>query len=394
MVIPDMGPGQPITDLNPATALSELKRLLDPDAQAQARPDPMAEKLQAVAARGRIGAVVMRLDIAPDLSGVTIETTFWVRVPTGRWVAYGSRTTDRPGRRPHTRRGPRPRGGPPGQGGLQDGRGPRPRLDPGRVQAAEPPHRRRDPEGPRHRPSDAFNRDLDAQMLPVLERPADDARRGHQAGAAPAAGRGTRRRPAARPPPIHARPAGSLSPDSSDPGGRCTAPADRAAGRRGHPSASRRPGTHRRGPDARQAAPESPLPARSPRSRRADNTGPSRPRRSGPAPDGATITSVEPAGRAARVGREPAPVGLELRVVDLRPELRHRQDRQPDRQGIAKHGRQSGQSQGDQDQVRRGHVHRVSLRAEDRLRQPRVDDTTPTAARSARAAGRPAPAIA
>ena len=71
-------------------ALSELKRLLDPDA-AQAGPDPLAQRLQAVADRGRIGAVVTRLVIAPDLGGVTVETTFWVRVKGGGWVAYGSR---------------------------------------------------------------------------------------------------------------------------------------------------------------------------------------------------------------------------------------------------------------------------------------------------------------
>jgi hypothetical protein len=92
-VLPDMGPGQSITGLNPAMALSELKRLLDPDAaQGQGRPDPLAEKLQAVAARGRIGAVVTRLEIAPNLDGAAIETTFWVRAAGGRWVAYGSRT--------------------------------------------------------------------------------------------------------------------------------------------------------------------------------------------------------------------------------------------------------------------------------------------------------------
>jgi hypothetical protein len=90
MVIPDPGPGQQAPALNPAMAFSELKRLLDPDG-AQGQSDPLAEKLQAVASRGRIGAVVTGLTIAPDLGGVTVETTFWVRAPGGRWVAYGSR---------------------------------------------------------------------------------------------------------------------------------------------------------------------------------------------------------------------------------------------------------------------------------------------------------------
>ncbi len=73
------------------TAVSELKRLLDPD-QAQDRPDPLFEKLQAIAARGRTGAVVTRLAIAPDMSGVTVESTMWVRTGGERWVIFGSRT--------------------------------------------------------------------------------------------------------------------------------------------------------------------------------------------------------------------------------------------------------------------------------------------------------------
>lgn len=89
-VLPDMGPGQQAPALNPGMVLSQVQRMLDPDA-AQNRPDPLAEKLRAVAARGRIGAVVTRLAIAPDLGGATVETTFWVRPPGGQWVAYGSR---------------------------------------------------------------------------------------------------------------------------------------------------------------------------------------------------------------------------------------------------------------------------------------------------------------
>ena len=34
-----------------------------------------------------------RLVMAPDLGGVTVETTFWVRATGGRWVAYGSRAS-------------------------------------------------------------------------------------------------------------------------------------------------------------------------------------------------------------------------------------------------------------------------------------------------------------
>jgi hypothetical protein len=194
MVIPDMGPGQPITDLNPATALSELKRLLDPDAaQAQGRPDPMAEKLQAVAARGRTGAVVMRLDIAPDLNGVTIETTFWVRVPAGRWLAYGSRATSiraddlKPDEGRDLAEDPQVKGAfamvealglgsiPPEfkQRGLRIGAATQKALGTARA---------------------AFNRDLDAQMLPVLESAPEPDNAGREAAKpAPAPGPAPRR---------------------------------------------------------------------------------------------------------------------------------------------------------------------------------------------------------
>ncbi len=90
LVIPDPGPGQQAPDLDPAMALSEVRRLLDLDG-ARGRPDPLAARLQAVADRGRIGAAVTRLEIAPDLGGVTVETSFWVRAAGGRWVMYGSR---------------------------------------------------------------------------------------------------------------------------------------------------------------------------------------------------------------------------------------------------------------------------------------------------------------
>jgi hypothetical protein len=92
MIIPDTRAGEPpMNAMGLTTAISELKRLLDPD-QAQGRPDPMVEKLQAVAARGRIGAVVTRLAIAPDMSDVTVETTLWVRGGGDRWMLFGSRT--------------------------------------------------------------------------------------------------------------------------------------------------------------------------------------------------------------------------------------------------------------------------------------------------------------
>jgi hypothetical protein len=37
--------------------------------------------------------MVMRLDIQPDLSQVSVEATLWVRVSGDRWVPFGSRSS-------------------------------------------------------------------------------------------------------------------------------------------------------------------------------------------------------------------------------------------------------------------------------------------------------------
>jgi hypothetical protein len=87
-VLPDTGTGGLPGGIGLTTAMSELKRLLDVDPGEQA--DPLLEKLKAVAARGRAGAVVTRLQIAPDLSNVTVESTLWIRGGE-RWVPFGSR---------------------------------------------------------------------------------------------------------------------------------------------------------------------------------------------------------------------------------------------------------------------------------------------------------------
>jgi hypothetical protein len=92
MVIPDTKAGEPpMNAMGLTTAISGLKRLLDPD-QAQGQADPMVEKLQSVAARGRIGAVITRLVIAADMSGVTVDSTLWVRAGVDHWVPFGFRT--------------------------------------------------------------------------------------------------------------------------------------------------------------------------------------------------------------------------------------------------------------------------------------------------------------
>ena len=87
-VFPDPGAGQPLGAMGLSTAVSELKRLLDLDPGP--KTDPLLDKLNAVGARGRIGAAVTRLVIQPDMSSVTVESTLWVREGQ-RWLLFGSR---------------------------------------------------------------------------------------------------------------------------------------------------------------------------------------------------------------------------------------------------------------------------------------------------------------
>jgi hypothetical protein len=89
MIISDSGAGQPLGGMGLSTALSALKGLLDPDAGQQS--DPLVEKLSAIEARGRKGAVVTRLEIQPDQSAVTVDSTLWICVGAKRWAPFGSR---------------------------------------------------------------------------------------------------------------------------------------------------------------------------------------------------------------------------------------------------------------------------------------------------------------
>jgi hypothetical protein len=88
MLIPDAGPGQALGGMGLSTAVAELKRLFDFDQDQKV--DPLADKLRAVGDRGRTGAVVTRLEIQPDLSMVTVESTLWVREGR-RWILFRSR---------------------------------------------------------------------------------------------------------------------------------------------------------------------------------------------------------------------------------------------------------------------------------------------------------------
>lgn len=90
LLLPDAPLDQPqaMGGLDAASAFGQIAKLLDPNA---AQVDPLAPALQKIADRGRSGAAVTQLEIAPDMSRVSVESALWVLGPRG-WVVWGSRT--------------------------------------------------------------------------------------------------------------------------------------------------------------------------------------------------------------------------------------------------------------------------------------------------------------
>jgi hypothetical protein len=87
-VMPDTGAAGSLTAIALSTAVAEIQRLLDLDQGPRA--DPLSEKLKAIESRGRIGAAVTGLEIAPDLAAVTVESTLWIHAGE-RWIPFVSR---------------------------------------------------------------------------------------------------------------------------------------------------------------------------------------------------------------------------------------------------------------------------------------------------------------
>ncbi len=54
--------------------------------------DPLSEKGREIAARGRVGMLVTRLDTAEDLSGVSVNITLYARISADRWEPAASRS--------------------------------------------------------------------------------------------------------------------------------------------------------------------------------------------------------------------------------------------------------------------------------------------------------------
>jgi hypothetical protein len=86
-VLAEPEPGQaPGADLV-ASTFADVTRMLSGNTA-----DPLADRLHGLAARGKVGAVVTRLEIRPDLSSVQVETALLVRDGPERWVPARVRT--------------------------------------------------------------------------------------------------------------------------------------------------------------------------------------------------------------------------------------------------------------------------------------------------------------
>ena len=81
-LLPEPAPGEaPPVGAAIDVAASAIKDLLGEN-----RDDPLAAKLRDLAAQGRVGALVTKLDLAPDFSTAAIEATLWVRVAREKWA--------------------------------------------------------------------------------------------------------------------------------------------------------------------------------------------------------------------------------------------------------------------------------------------------------------------
>lgn len=81
-VMAEPAPGEPVGAGNALAAIGDLKRLFTDEDPG----DPLTNKLDDVAKRGRVGAVVTQQSTAPDMSSATVEMTLLMRDPRRGWI--------------------------------------------------------------------------------------------------------------------------------------------------------------------------------------------------------------------------------------------------------------------------------------------------------------------
>ncbi len=71
-----------------SSGVSALKSLLDPDNA----EDPLVEKLRGLESKGRSGAIVTEVRMAPGFGEATVEATLYVKAEQKRWIPAGKRS--------------------------------------------------------------------------------------------------------------------------------------------------------------------------------------------------------------------------------------------------------------------------------------------------------------
>ncbi len=87
LVLPESETALPANAGSALAGVAALKELFG-----EKQADPLAARLREIRDRGRVGAVVTRLEIAPDFSMVGVEIALWVRHKGDNWTVSGSRS--------------------------------------------------------------------------------------------------------------------------------------------------------------------------------------------------------------------------------------------------------------------------------------------------------------
>jgi hypothetical protein len=86
LLIPEPEPGQAVDTGAAAATFGSLAKILS------GQVESIGDQLQPVARRGRVGAIVTGQKLSPNLDGVEVMMTLWVREG-NRWNLYGSQTS-------------------------------------------------------------------------------------------------------------------------------------------------------------------------------------------------------------------------------------------------------------------------------------------------------------
>ncbi len=88
IVMAEPTPGQPPNLQAALGSIGNLTSLLS----GEAPRDPWPDRLREIEGRGKIGAILTTLRMAPDFSQVSVDVTLWLKLGPNRWVPSGTRS--------------------------------------------------------------------------------------------------------------------------------------------------------------------------------------------------------------------------------------------------------------------------------------------------------------